>query len=202
MPPPAPSPSPSPSASPSLLASALLLLAACATRAPEPEPAPAAASAPAARLLPSELGSTRRVHVLDGLWLASQPSPEDLSEARERGLRTVLNLRRPAEQGEFDERAWVEGLGLTYLALPFGGPEELDDALFDRARELLAGAERPLLVHCASANRVGAVWVPYRVLDGGLELEEAVLEAHAIGLRSAELEAKARAYVARRAEER
>lgn len=173
--------------------------AACSAegRAPEPAAVPARAAPAAGALAPAACGSIERLHVLDGVLLASQPSPADLEQARAEGVRTVLNLRRPAEQAGFDEAAFVESLGLVYVALPFGGPDELDDALFARARELLSHAERPLLVHCASANRVGAVWIPWRVLDGGLGLEEALAEARAIGLRSPGLEAKARDYVAR-----
>ena len=52
-------------------------------------------------------------------------------------------------------------------------------------------------MHYASARRVGAVGVPYRVLDGGIALEDAVTEAKTIGLRTPELETKARDYVAR-----
>jgi hypothetical protein len=54
-------------------------------------------------------------------------------------------------------------------------------------------------LHCASANRVGAVWIPFRVLDQGIELEAAVAGAKAIGLETPEYEAKARDYVERHA---
>lgn len=74
----------------------------------------------------------------------------------------------------------------------------MTDEVLDRARAELKAAPRPILMHCASANRVGAVWLPYRVLDGGLSWDDAVAEAKVVGLRSAELEAKARDYVERR----
>lgn len=143
------------------------------------------------------LGGIAKLHTLGDVWLASQPSAADLERAKESGVRTVVNLRPAGEQGDFDEESFVTGLGMTYVNLPISGAPDLSDDLLARARELLEQARRPLLVHCASANRVGAVWIPWRVLDGGLELEDAVAEAKVIGLKTPELEAKARDYVAR-----
>jgi hypothetical protein len=64
-------------------------------------------------------------------------------------------------------------------------------------RELLRTTERPLLFHCASANRVGANWIPYRMLDQGVTWEQAVDEARAMGLRTEAYVDLARDYVAR-----
>ena len=55
-----------------------------------------------------------------------------------------------------------------------------------------------MLLHCASSNRVGAVWLAYRALDGGLSIEEAKAEAKIVGLKSPALEAKAIDYVKRK----
>ena len=55
-------------------------------------------------------------------------------------------------------------------------------------------------MHCASANRVGAVWLPYRVLDQNVPLEEALPQAQAIGLRSPEFIERAHDYIRRHRE--
>ena len=148
------------------------------------------------------LAETPNVHVFDGILTSGQPSAQGLAAARDLGVRTVLNIRKPEELAklDFDEATTVVDLGMSYVQLPWGSAAELDDGVFDRTRAMLNELERPMLYHCASANRVGATWIPWRVLDGGLDLEAAVLEAKAIGLRSAELEAKARDYVARHRE--
>jgi ubiquinone/menaquinone biosynthesis C-methylase UbiE len=57
------------------------------------------------------------------------------------------------------------------------------------------------MLHCGSANRVGAVWLTYRVLDQGVPIETAIEEAKTIGLRSPEYEAKARDYIHRHADD-
>lgn len=153
--------------------------------------------ATSAILEPATCGSIARLHRFGDLYLAGQPAAADFEAAREAGVKTVINLRPPTEQSGFDEGAAVKALGLAYLNLPISGPADLTDEALGKARTLLNNAERPILVHCASANRVGAIWIPWRVLDGGLGIEEAVAEAKTIGLRTPELEARARDYVTR-----
>lgn len=154
-------------------------------------------SAKNAVLSKGELGSTERVHEIGGFLLASQPTAPDLELARARGVQTVIDQRKPTEDRGFDELALVQSLGLAYLNPSFGKPEELSDALLDQTREHMRTAERPVLMHCASANRTGATWLAYRVLDEGVALEQALAEAKTVGLRSPEYESVVRAYIAR-----
>ncbi len=192
-------------------AALLLLLAACGAptaEQPAPTSAPAAPTAPSAptghvavtteKLEPFTCGTIQRLHTWNGYFLASQPSADDLAQAKAGGIKTVVNLRKPTEPIGYDEAAAVEQLGLAYVTLPFSNKDELTDAVFDRARELLNGIERPALVHCASANRVGALWLAWRTLDGGIALDAATAEAKTIGLKTPELEARAKEYVAAR----
>ena len=133
--------------------------------------------------------------LFDDVVLAGQPRPCDLEEARRRGTTTVVNLRLPDEVTEFDEAALVTKLGMRYHNLGFGSAEELTDDLLTRARAILADpVRRPLLLHCASANRVGAIWLAYRVLDCGESYDDAREEATKVGLRSAAYEKRARDY--------
>lgn len=159
---------------------------------------PADRSARGDALAARECGTIAPLHEQGGVWLAGQPGPEDLALARDAGVRTVFNLRHEREIRGFDEPTVVAELGMRYVSLPWNGPAELNDDVFDRARAVLDTAERPLLLHCASANRVGAVWLPWRVLDCGLAVEDALAEARTIGLRTPEYEEKALDYVARR----
>lgn len=159
--------------------------------------APVGGSADAAKatLQPRALGEIERVHAVGSAWLASQPSAADLELAKAEGFRTIVNLRPASEHPEFDEEAFVEALGLRYVSIPVAGATGLTDDAIDRAREALNEADRPLLMHCSSANRVGAAYLAWRVLDGGVSLEDALAEAKTIGMRSPELEASARAYI-------
>jgi uncharacterized protein (TIGR01244 family) len=162
-----------------------------------PATSPSATTEPAAKLEPTTCGKIARVHRLADVYLAGQPTADDLAEAKKLGIKTVLNLRPDAELKGFDERAAVEAAGLAYIHIPFSGADDLNDAIFDKAREQLKKSERPLLLHCASANRVGAVWLPYRVLDNGIDYDAALAEAKAVGLRTPAMQAKAKEYVER-----
>jgi protein tyrosine phosphatase (PTP) superfamily phosphohydrolase (DUF442 family) len=43
---------------------------------------------------------------------------------------------------------------------------------------------QPVYIHCASANRVGAVWAIKRVVQDGWSREDAIAEAQGIGMKS------------------
>jgi len=136
------------------------------------------------------------LHVAGQLWLSGQPTAEGLAAAKAAGVTAVVNLRLAQETADFDERELAAELGLKY-ANPGFSAASLSDADFDRLRTFLVGAQKPTLVHCSSGNRVGAVWLVHRVVDAGLNYGAALTEAREIGLRSPELEAKARAYIER-----
>ena len=175
---------------PAVLALSLSLLAACTHTTP----------AKVAQLEPYTCGSMQRLHTIDGIYLGSQPAQADLTQAKEAGIKTVVSLRHTAEVKDWDEAAWVREQGLLWIQIPWNGPEQLTDEIIDRSRETLRSAEKPMLVHCGSGNRVGAVWIAFRVLDEGVALEAAVTEAKTIGLKTLEFETKARDYVARKAQ--
>lgn len=167
----------------------------------DPETATARAELPYPRVT-NKLESTStpeltKLHTVDGIFLGGQPSEKALKEAKDGGVRTIINLRHDQENTTFKEKQAVEELGMTYIHLPWSGADELTDEIFDKSRNALKNAEKPILLHCKSANRVGAVWLPYRVIDNGLRFEEALAEAKAIGLQSTEYESKAKDYIAK-----
>lgn len=141
-----------------------------------------------------QVGSVDNMHAMGRYDLASQPGREDLALFKERGVTRVINLRTSPEM-PFDEAEAVKGLGLEYHHIPVAGPESLTDEVYAKLRSLLNEGEGRVLLHCASANRVGAVWLAKRVLDDGLTYEAALKEAHAVGLKSAGLESRAAQYI-------
>lgn len=91
----------------------------------------------------------------------------------------------------------VRAAGLRYENIPVVSGT-LGDAEFDRFRATLRDpANRPALVHCGSANRVGALLIPYLILDEGRSTDEAVRLAQEVGLRSQPLADAALAYARR-----
>lgn len=135
-----------------------------------------------------------------GLSMGGQPTESDLQLLAQRGTRRVVNLRKPGEFKDFDEAARAKELGLEYVNLPFGSAEELSDDVLDRARALLREARTTgTLLHCASGNRVGALWLAHRTLDDALAWDEALAEAQSVGLRSSAYIERVKAYVDGRA---
>lgn len=149
----------------------------------------------AEKLEPYECGDVTRLHTLGGVFLASQPKPADFKTAQEGGIKTVVNLRLPSET-DWDEAAVIKKLGMEYHNVPFKSPATLTDEVFDKTRKLLNDkSKRPMIVHCSSANRVGAVWLAHRVLDAGLSYDDALAEAKVVGLKLPAYEAKAKEYI-------
>lgn len=124
---------------------------------------------------------------LPGVASAGQPRAEHFRRLADAGYRTVIDLRAAAEPRGFDEAAAAREAGLAYHNIPVT-PQALGDAEFDRFRALLEDpATRPVVVHCASSNRVGALLIPYLLLDEGRTPDDALAIAKQAGLRSPEL---------------
>jgi uncharacterized protein (TIGR01244 family) len=132
---------------------------------------------------------------LEGILTAGQPTAEQLAALARAGLRTILDVRGSEEDRGFDEPAAARALGLRYEAVPVT-PDTLGDEQFDCARAVLNDpAAQPVLVHCRSANRSGALLYPWLVLDHGTDPERAFDLACAVGLRNPGYAEKALAYV-------
>jgi protein tyrosine phosphatase (PTP) superfamily phosphohydrolase (DUF442 family) len=158
--------------------------AACAAPAPAPrESADAALSFRGARA------------VQPGLITGGQPDSASFAALAARGVRVVLDIRAGAEPRGLDERRVVEGLGMRYETLPVTDAT-VDHATFAAFRAQMAGADTTeMVVHCASGNRVGAVMIPWLVLDRGMSVGEADSVARFVGMRGEGLREKALEYV-------
>ena len=144
-----------------------------------------------------ECGKIKRLHVFDHIFLASQPQPADFVTAQENGIKTVINLREEGEL-DWDEAGLVEKLGMEYAHMPFKSAKSLTDDVFKEVIKILEDKKRkPVILHCSSADRVGAVWLAHRLLDG-LTFDEAYAEAKSVGPRSPAYVEKAKSYVDRR----
>jgi uncharacterized protein (TIGR01244 family) len=117
----------------------------------------------------------------EGVLTSAQPTEAGLLEAAARGCLTVVNLRSEGEDGALEnEASLVEALGMRYVWIPVT-PDTITAEKVAAFGEAVKGGN--VLVHCASANRVGALWLLHRVRGEGAALEEAKDEARAIGLK-------------------
>jgi SAM-dependent methyltransferase/protein tyrosine phosphatase (PTP) superfamily phosphohydrolase (DUF442 family) len=143
---------------------------------------------------PVELGETKNVHRIGDLFLSGQFTEEDIEEIRKAGINRVITLRTEGEV-DWDEKQAIESAGLEFEAASFRKPESLTDEVFDRVCVLLKDRKGRTLLHCGSANRVGAVWLVHRVLEENVDLETAKAEAKKIGLKTPGYEERAIAYI-------
>ena len=132
-----------------------------------------------------------------GVMAAGQPTGEQIQLAAEDGYRTLLDLRPPEEPREFNEVLAARQNGLTYVNIPVT-LDTLGQATIDRFLEAMERAERPVLLHCGSANRTGAMIYAWLVLEKRVPAEEALKRAKAAGLHQPELIDKVTKLVAER----
>ncbi len=138
-------------------------------------------------LLDTIAGATNAAQPLPWMVTCGQPGAEQLEAAKAEGLVAVIDLRDPMEPRPFDEPATLQGLGLEYRNIPVNSGA-LDDATLERVLAAVREfADRPTMVHCASANRVGGALLPYFMNDLGMDEQAAIDSAMKVGLRSAEL---------------
>ncbi len=143
-----------------------LAVPACGTsRETVATPAPTSTLAPvAATMIEIPNAKIHETYLLVG----GQPTLEHLKEAAEAGYKSVLNLRSGKEKAQVDQETMVEGLGMRYVHIPISSGKELTVANAKLLAEIVADpTQLPSMVHCASGNRVGALFaIKAAMLDG------------------------------------
>jgi uncharacterized protein (TIGR01244 family) len=120
-----------------------------------------------------------------GVLSTGQPDADVLAAAAEAGYVAVIDLRTAKEDRGLDEEATVTELGMEYVSLPVAGADGIN---FENAAEfqrLIASFDGPVLAHCGSGNRVGAL-VALGAKSDGASVDEAVSAGKAAGLTRSE----------------
>lgn len=158
----------------------LLALSACTSASNEPE----VAAASGLKVDLAAIGEIGKVEPVDGISAAGQPDEAQLKVFADSGYAAIIDLRTDDEDRGFDEPAVVAGLGMEYVSLPIGR----DDITFEKARELdalMSAFGAPVLVHCKSSNRVGAL-LALQTFDATGDAKLALETGRAGGLSSLE----------------
>jgi uncharacterized protein (TIGR01244 family) len=126
-----------------------------------------------------------------------QPTGDAYAKAAASGFRSVLSLRPAGEGVDLAlERARVESQKMRYFNIPVDGSKPRSDQADEFLRLTRDKANHPMLVNCATANRVGAFMMILRVVDQGWSEQKALEEAIKIGLNSDGLKRFAKDYIA------
>ena len=132
-----------------LLLGGAMILSACSDSSVGSEETPAKADL-------QEVVATGEVKPVNGITPAGQPDAAAFKVFADNGYVAVIDLRTVGEDRGLDEQTVVEGLGMTYVLFPISS----GDITFENAQVLdglLASFDDPVLLHCASSNRVGAL---------------------------------------------
>jgi uncharacterized protein (TIGR01244 family) len=135
------------------------------------------------------------LRVSDKICTGGQPTMDDLARLKADGVKAIINLRQASEFNAEEEAAKAKELGLRYIHIPVNRealkPEMADEFL----KQMSDPANRPVFVHCTTANRVGAFWMIYRVLKDGWTLADAEEEAKKVGMHTQDLRDFALEYI-------
>ena len=142
-----------------------------------------------------EVGIPNQTMPEQGVVFGGQPTAEQIAEMAAGGTRTVIDLRGAEEDQGMDEGAVATAAGLGYVKIPVTRDTLSDPATFQSFFDAFAAAEKPVVVHCASGNRVGALYYAWLVSEQGVAREEALATARDNGLRSDALVTAVDAYL-------
>jgi len=139
-----------------------------------------------------------RVLCLDGSFATGgQPTEQAYAKAAAGGFHSVLSLRTANEGVDLArERSLVEKSKMRYFNIPVISSAPRSEQADEFIRLVKDQSNHPMLINCASANRVGAFMMIYRVLDQGWAEDKALEEAIKIGLKGDELKKFANNYIA------
>jgi len=114
-----------------------------------------------------------------------QPDETILKMAKAAGYVAVVDLRTEAEDRGMDEPAVVEAAGLDYYSIPVAGAKGTTFANARALDDVLADIDGPVLLHCRTGNRVGAL-LALRASQNGASREEALEIGRNAGMTSLE----------------
>ena len=122
--------------------------------------------------------------VNDGLYRGGQPSHEGFESLAKLGIKTVVDLRIPQSQSNWEKRL-VESLGMRYVHIPLHGGETPSQMDIDRTFAiLLDNAQWPVFIHCREGkDRTGMMVACYRISHDGWTNVRALAEAKSYAFR-------------------
>ena len=118
---------------------------------------------------------------------SGQPTEEQFQVLADAGIKHVINLRTPQEM-DWDEAGLVESLGMQYHSIPVAVSAGLTRENAQELYDLLENfAGEPVVVHCASGQRVGALIALSAQQNRGMDAGDALEEGRRWGLSSPRL---------------
>lgn len=146
----------------------------------------------------AELGNMHNVSVSGEIWFGGVPTSEDLDLARRRGITHVIDLCTPEERPDFEVSRACERLGFACFDPGLVAADAISDQVVDQVLAQLNVDDRgPTLIFCGTGGRSAMFFAVHRVVDQGVPLERALVEARRAGMKPGDSEEFVRAQVER-----
>ncbi len=136
---------------------------------------------------PTDAGKTElakeTIKLNESLSIATtQLSPNQLKQAAQAGYQSVLNLRSPNEPGFLEnEQQLVKRAGLQYAHIPVN-PAQITDSLTDQVLATIDQLKEPILIHCQSGVRSGAMALIFMALHEGMTVDRVLSTGQQMGI--------------------
>ena len=116
-----------------------------------------------------------RHEIAPGMWRANQPGPVEVSRIAASGIKTIINLRGPRDDGVWQlEAEACAKAGITLLDFTARSRAAPDKAMLHDAKAIFKAIEKPALMHCKSgADRAGLMSALYMLVAEGRPAREA-----------------------------
>lgn len=115
----------------------------------------------------------------DGMLIGPQPTEEDLQQARQQGIKTVIDFRMPGEVPT-PNADLVARNGLDYANIP-ASKDSLSPSQIDELDCIMQEKEGPFLIHCASGTRAAMLLALSRAKKHHWDAQRTFEEAQAMG---------------------
>lgn len=115
----------------------------------------------------------------DGMLIGPQPTDEDLQQARQQGIKTVIDFRMPTETTT-PNADLVAKNGLDYANVPVS-KASLSPHQIDELNRIIQEKEGPFLIHCASGTRAAMLLALSRAKKHNWDAQRTLEEAQVMG---------------------
>ena len=115
----------------------------------------------------------------DGLFIGPQTTEQDLKEAKQQGIQTVIDLRLPEETAT-PNADLVGNNGLHYVNVPVN-KTALSEPQINEMEQVMQRTPGPHLLHCATGARAALLLALVRAKHAGWTAERTFDEAQSMG---------------------
>ena len=133
-----------------------------------------------------QLSMKNKANPFQNVVTGGQPSIEDLKALKEQGVTNIINLRPVGEFDGFNEAEEAKKLGLKYTVIPVASFNDISVENATILNDLLKENSGKTLVHCASSNRVGALFAVKAKYIDKKNNSDAISEGKSAGMYSLE----------------